>query len=482
MVSIAISLIGMGAASPREASELRLRLERTVEVSRIPPGSLGASVVRIDANAPPEEVFSHRGAAKMTPASNIKLLTTAAILDRLGPDFRLATILRTDGPITAGVLDGDLVVVGRGDPGISGRFDPEADPLSIFRDWARALHERGVREVRGSIVVDDSYFDRRYRSTTWPPSGSERWYQAPVSALSFEDNCVGVRVRPTKPGSPASVTLVPPNSFFRIDNGVRTVGRGKNRAGFSISRPAGAGVIRVRGVVAVGSGPDLTFVTVEDPPLWFGGVLKDVLRSEGIHVRGLVRKADSDSAARGVEVARHETPLAKALAVCNKRSQNFFAESFVKILGRERRGEGSWAAGLAEVAEAVEPLGLPRGSYVMEDGSGISRGSLMSASQFTTLLASMRRHPLAATYLESLCASGEEGCAFGRRLRGNGSARENAWAKTGTINGVRSLSGYVRTATGRFYAWSLIVNSPMPAEGVIRRFQDDVVSAILDLG
>jgi len=460
---------------------LEQRLDRIVSASGIPKSSLGISVVRVNGGETP--VYGHRSKEPMIPASNTKLLTTAAILDRLGPDFPLATAFRADGNVEKGTLRGDLVVVGHGDPGISGRFDPNADPLAIFAGWARALRAKGIGRVEGDLVLDDRYFDREFVNSKWPPAGSEHWYQAPVSALSFEDNCIGIRVRPAAAGRPGTVSLVPSTKTFRIENHVTTVPAGqRNRARFSVSRPRGSVTIVVGGTVAMGTAPEIVFVTVDDPPLFFGGVLREVLSAEGIEVTGEVRMAaePAPAADRGMEVERHITPLRLAVEVCNKRSQNFFAESFVKILGRERRQDGGWTAGLAEIEEALVPFGLNKGSYVLEDGSGISRGNRISAAQFTTLLAGFQRHRLASLYLGSLCAAGEEGCGFGRRLRRNGNARNNVFAKTGSIAGARTLSGYVRGKNGTLFAYSILVNSPLPNEASVNRLQDAILAALVD--
>lgn len=477
-------LLPPAAAAPPEGLEvepLRERIAAIVASSPVPPGSLGLHVVRVD-GAGEAEVFAHRADAAMTPASNLKLLTTAAVVDRLDLDRTLVTVVRADGEIRDRQLLGDLVVVGGGDPGISGRFEPDGDPRAILRRWARAVAARGIRSVTGSLVLDDTLFDRQLRSPTWPPAGSRFWYQAPVSALVYEDGCVGVRVTPGRAGRKARLELVPPTKAYRISGSVKTVGgRKARRAAMRADRERGSRVIRLSGTVAAGTKPDIAWLTVDDPTLWLGEVFREVLREEGIAVAGpiVVSPRPRDG---GVEVARHETTLRDAVAVCNKRSQNLFAEILVKFLGAERRGEGTWEAGLAEVADAVAPLGLPPGSYRMEDGSGISRGSLLAPNQLTRLLVSMRRHPKADDFLASMCASGEEGCGFGRRLAGDGRARENVWAKTGSIAGVRALSGYTRTASGTFYAWSLLVNAPLPSEGEIRRLQDDVVTALLDGG
>jgi D-alanyl-D-alanine carboxypeptidase/D-alanyl-D-alanine-endopeptidase (penicillin-binding protein 4) len=462
------------------------RLEGTIRRNRIRPEALGLSVVRIDGPSA-RPVFSHRGSTSMSPASNLKLFSTAAALDRLGPDFLLSAELRAEGTILGGTLSGDLIVVGRGDPGISGRFEPDADPLATFRRWAKAMREKGIGKVAGGLVLDDGWLDREWRSPSWPPAGTSFWYQAPISALPFEDDCVGIRIRPTRPGRPAEITLIPETGAFVVENRTKTVGppkrkRRRVKIGLTAERERGSNVIRIGGTIRSGAPSDLFFLTVDDPPAWFGAALAETLAAEGIEISGPIRMAGKSMESAGVPIARHETSLARAISVCNKRSQNLFAETLLKSLGREKRQEGSWRAGLAEVEDFLDEAGIPRGSHLLLDGSGISRGSRVTAEQITALLDFMSRHRFSEVFRDSLCVAGEEGCAFGRRLRGNGFARENVWAKTGSILGVRALSGYVRTASGGIYAYSILLNAPLPSEAKARRFQDAVLTAILDAG
>jgi D-alanyl-D-alanine carboxypeptidase/D-alanyl-D-alanine-endopeptidase (penicillin-binding protein 4) len=450
-------------------------LERAVgaEVARTLKDAtkMGVHIVELDTG---ETAYAYSPDEPRVIASNTKLFTTAAALDALGPGYFFETRLLMRGDLKGEVLQGDLGVVGAGDPLISGR-DFDGDPYGAFRPWARALREKGIRKVTGSLYLAHGLFKGPQIHPDWPRDQLTQWYEAPVDALSFSDNCILVRVSPgASAGKPARVETVPPVPLFRVDNTATTASKGRgsliiNRAGTLIS---------VRGSIRQGSGPFETWVTVPDPVLYFGSALKDALAQEGVEVEGHLHPVERLPGDIWERVALHRSDLLSAIRVTNKRSQNFFAESLAKKLGAGRCGMGSWEEGIRAVSEFLVSIGIPRGSFTMADGSGMSRQNRFAPRHLTTLLRFMFFHPLGQEFAQSLPYSGEDLGSWKRRLA-IPPYRGNVFAKTGTLSGVSTLSGYAKAVSGKSYAFSILINN---SRGDARGAQDRILMALIDNG
>ncbi|HEV2846357.1 MAG TPA: D-alanyl-D-alanine carboxypeptidase/D-alanyl-D-alanine-endopeptidase, partial [Thermoanaerobaculia bacterium] len=444
-----------------------------VEVARAVQlnGALGVHVVEIDTG---ETVYAHNADELLVLASNQKLLTTAAALDALGPGYFFETRLVFRGRTTGEVMDGDLGVVGSGDPQISGR-EYGGDPFGAFRPWAAALRERGVRRITGDLYLAHGLFESLKVHPDWPADQLTEWYEAPVSALSFSDNCILVRVSPGKAGGAAVVETVPAVPLFRIEN--RAVTSGK-RQGARIYVSRTEDVLTVRGSIDAGSGPFETWVTVPDPVRYFGAGLRAALAEEGIVVEGALRPVERLPGAVWERVAVHRSDLVTAVRTTNKRSQNFYAESLLKALAAERCGRGSWREGARALGEFVESIGVPRSAFQFADGSGMSRQNRITARALTTLLRHMFFHPAASEFAQSLPYAGENMGSWKRRMAAP-PYRGNVFAKTGTLNGVSALSGYAKAASGKSYAFSIVLNK---TRGDSHGTQDRIVMALIDNG
>lgn len=412
-------------------------------------------------------------------ASNTKLATTAAALDAFGPGTLYETKVLTRGTIADGTLLGDLAVVGSGDPNISGRFS-EGDPYAVFRPWGRALAALGVRRVAGDLLLVNGIFAQPRVHPDWPRDQLTTWYEAPVDGLSFSDNCVLVRVTPgAKPGDPARAETVPKLPYFKIRNSARTTDD-KRQSHLFVGRQGDSDEIVVGGSIWARSGPAEEWVAVVDPVAYFGAALRAALAEEGVEVVGTPREVHGLPEGEWQSVAEHRSDLALTIEVTNKRSQNFYAETLVKTLGLRLAGEGSWARGVAKVGEFLLGLGLPVGSFELVDGSGLARGNRMTARGMTILLEKMYRHRFSREFLLSLPWSGEPGLSWKRRLA-EVPYRGNVFAKTGTISGVSTLSGYAKAKSGKVYAFSILCNQ-IRGLGEAHRAQDAVVRAIVDAG
>ncbi|MEM8960247.1 MAG: D-alanyl-D-alanine carboxypeptidase/D-alanyl-D-alanine-endopeptidase [Acidobacteriota bacterium] len=435
---------------------------------------VGVHVVAVDSA---QTAYSYRADTRHIIASNTKLLTSAAALDRLGPGFFFETQILAEGRMVDGRLDGDLAVVGSGDPTFSGRRWLD-DPLNVFRDWARKLRAKGLRVVSGDLVLDHGVFDDELVHPDWPTNQLDRWYEAPVDALSFSDNCILVRVRPTRTGRAATVELVPEVPGFRVEGQVETVARGRGQRFVRIGRSA-PGVLTVGGQIPIGDPPSEKWVAVYEPVEYFGRALVDVLASEGLVIEGELKPVRSLPHAAWRRVLIERTDLVTVLEVVNRRSQNFYAEAVLKGLAAALCRRGTWAEGLGIVSDFLDGIGMSNG-WRMSDGSGMSRNNLFTPRQLTHLLEVMYRHPHGRVFMRTLAASGVEDQSLEKRLN-EPPYLGNVLAKTGTLSGVSTLSGYAKARSGRLYAFSILTNKSRSAWRS-RRAQDQIVRAIIDHG
>ncbi len=430
----------------------------------------------------------------MVPASTMKLVVTGACFDRYGPDWRFKTYV---GRIPSAVkgCKYDLAVIGGGDPNISGRFFGD-DTLGPFKRWAQVLKDKGVTAL-GRIVLDDSLFDDVVQNPHWPADQLADWYEAPVSALLLNDGCINVHVAAGKAGEAARVTLDPPCSSVTVDGTILTVAD-KAGAAFSIERvpeaAAGAAMrLKVGGKFWIGAPESVEFRAVVNPTMFFGAVLADAFRAEGISVTGPVaveHLCDKDGKAREDFTCdvKHVTRLDMSVAVANKRSQSVYAECMMKLLGAYGASgnidtelpprQGSWASGAAETLKWMKERGIPTDDCVIDDGSGNSKQDRLTALTITELLAVMyARHGDA--FAETLSVAGQDG-SLAKRMKGT-AAEGHVFGKTGYVLGTSALSGYIHTKTGRMIAFSCLMNDvPWGELWKARQAQDRLCERLMD--
>jgi len=471
---LTIPLGDLHAASPGDGEGARRRLRLALEAAVAGAGSAGARAgLCVVALPKGQALFSQNSHQQYIVASNTKLVTTAAALALLGPGYKFRTTVRAHGPIRRGVLQGGLVIRGSGDPSLSGRFF-DGRPLTIPRQWAYAVRAAGISEVQGDIVADDRAFDREHTHPDWPAGQLAYWYCAETGALSFNDNCVDIAIRPApRAGEPVALSLSPPTSYVRLVNRCITK---PGKPDVSLYRQAGSNVITVRGSYPVRAKPVAKSATIHQPALFLATVFKEQLAATGIRVTGRARLADDDErlSPRGKLVATTTSGLGAAIRITNRRSQNFYAEQILKTLGRENQSSGSFAGGVSAVEEFLASLGIPRGSYQMADGSGLSRNDRFTPAQMITVLQHMYRHRHGELFVVSLPAYGEDAAAGRRGPR----PRVTVRAKTGTLRGVRCLSGYVLGAGGRSVAFAILSNGG--GGGRLRRLRTEAVQALVE--
>lgn len=474
VVALAAAASDVGA---REEGDLQRALTVAAESARRVAPALGVHVLDL---ATGETVFGREPDRPRIVASNTKLVTAAAALSRLGPGHLLETAVLARGEVDGETLHGDLAVVGGGDPLISGRRT-DGDSLALFRGWGEALRARGIRRVAGDLLLVHGVFDEHRVHPDWPRDQLDAWYEAPVAALSFEDNCVLVRVLPgPRPGAPAVVEVLPDVGAVTVRaEAVTVAGRPRRRA--TIHRSPGSDVVVVRGEVSAAERPLEAWITVEDPLAYFDAALRAGLAQAGVEVEGETSRSPGLEETGWERLFVHRSDLLSVLDVMNQRSQNLFAESVFKLLGRVLCGEGSWPAGRSAVEEFLrDDLGLTEGSFSLADGSGLSRENRFTPRQMTRLLAYMYEHRWGREFLRSLPYSGQAELRWERRLAEE-PYRHNVFAKTGGLRAVSTLSGYAKARSGRLYAFSILCNETRSNYDAMRA-QDAIVRALVDHG
>lgn len=392
-----------------------------------------------------------------TLASNTKVLTCAAALDRLGPDYKFTTslhLLRRDGGAT-------LYVTGNGDPNLSGRFF-DGDPTAVFKRWAEALRKLGIEKVDGVVLVNEG-FDDETLCPGWQKYDPWWWWMAPFGTFSLNDNCIDFNIEAGPVAQAARIAIVPDTKYVTIHNKTTTV-KGAPKKPWGFTRKTGTNEITFTGELAAGAKPPTNWVTIHDPYRFFGTVLLETLAAGGIATGGKVEIA-AKREENLVLLATHETDLATTLQVCLTVSQNFYAEMILRALGRERKGIGSRANGLQVVREFLKEVGIAQ--YEQSDGSGLSRENRMSPRDMTKLFRHIRGHKHAKVFTDALAVNGGETGTLKKRMK---DFAGRVHAKTGHIKGVANLSGYLRTARDGTLIFSILVNDWN--DGNPDRFQD----------
>ncbi|MBA3894173.1 MAG: D-alanyl-D-alanine carboxypeptidase/D-alanyl-D-alanine-endopeptidase [Gemmatimonadales bacterium] len=426
-----------------------------------------------------------------TPASNAKLVVTAVAAALLPPDFTVRTSLYAAGPVVGGVLRGDLVLYGRGDPTFSRRcyatdsLLPKAcdrDPFARLRLLTDTLKARGIRQVAGDLVGDGSYFEPASLHPGWELFDLSWWYAAPVAALAFNDNSLDFVWQPgAAVGAPALISMWPDLGDVAFENRTVTVpAGGETDIGDRFFRQPGTAQVWAEGTVALDRPARTESFAVADPNLFAARALRQALADAGIAVTGTTRSTTDSAAYAG---ARARAPLAETTSrplrdwifpILNT-SQNLFAEMLVKQLGKRFGGGGSWREGLAvERRFLIDSVRIDSTEFLLSDGSGLSSANLMSPHAFTRLLRYIRAHPRFSTFAPGLPRSGGTG-NLRTRFAGTPVAGR-VHAKTGSIAGVNTLAGYIERPGSPPLTFSIELNHhAQPSRAVLAAIDSVVV-------
>ena len=422
---------------------------------------------RMDSLKTGETIYSKNADKLVMPASNMKIVTMSVAAEKLGWDFTYETRLEAVGNITDGILHGDLIVVGGGDPTI---LSNDGGPAPLFAEWAAALRQAGIKRVNGRILGDDSFFDDDTLGMGWSWDDLVFGYGAPIGGLSYNENQVVVRITPgAKAGDLANVDVSPAGHGLAVTNRVVTQAvpadapaGTRPRASVNYDRLFGQNALTIRGTIPIGANPSVQTVAVDNPTQFFVDSLKLGLFAEGILVRDGAFDLDTATTppaagTRRLIAKRTSSPLSVIGPYFMKASQNYIAETLFKTLGKVVKGTGSAEAGRTVVKDTIVSWGVPADAIVMEDGSGLSRYNYVTGNTIVTLLTRMwKNDALRGPFAASLPVAAHDG-TLSNRMR-------NTWldahvqAKTGTIANVRSLSGYLETKSGERIVFSIIGN------------------------
>jgi len=486
------------SATTRTLAELQARISQVLSKQEFAPATIGVKVTSLQTG---RVLFEENANKLLRPASNMKLYTVAAGLDRLSPDFRFVTSVyapaRPDGN---GVIRGDLTIYGRGDPSIAARFN-SGNYLKGIDDLAARIAAAGVKRVEGDLVGDESYFTGPQYGSGWEWEDLQWYYGAEVSALTVNDNALDLFVKPgAQVGAPALITTGPPDPLLRIVNKVVTGARGSKRE-LNAYRALGGDQLEITGSIALDDKGYTGGIGISRPALLFGYLLRASLSQHGVTVRGATRTIDARPAA-GFVVQPVNTPLGNAgsarieiasmqsvpfsvvAAQTLKPSQNLYTEIILRTLGTvvppavntpniDRTSESD---GLEVVKTFLREAGINPSSLVLSDGSGLSRNDMITAEATIQLLTYMHRHRYASVFRDALPIAGVDG-TLRNRFKGT-PAENNLRAKTGTLSSANSLSGYVRDAAGEELAFSIMVNN-YPQDADVRATCIEPIAVLL---
>ena len=414
-------------------------------------------------------VASRDGYRCLAPASTLKLLTTATALRVLGPGYYVSTDLAYTGTIDQGILKGDILLMGNGDPSLgSGRFEPASEPEAVLKRWTAKVQAAGIRKVQGRVLVSAVAFAEPSIPDGWQNQDLANYFGAPVCGVNWRENLYRIPFRTGAPGTPAKPgSPVPDQQELHITSQVKAGPEGSPDLAYIYNGPDG----QQRLVVGTLPPYKTTYAikgAVADPALGLARELEHALSVAGVDISGAatsvhVWSAEADKALFGLKNARilldslPSPTVAELCAKTNIYSLNLYAEALLRWVGQHQKNEASTSAGTEAVAEYWISKGLDTEGLFVADGSGLSLTNGITPFHFTDLLAAMGDStPAGKAFISSLAVMGRTGtlAEMGKGTKAEGRLR----AKSGTLTRVLCYSGYTTTRTGEPVAFSLMVN------------------------
>ncbi len=394
----------------------------------------------------------------IVPASNQKLFTTAAILDGLGSDYRFTTDIYGEGILEDSVWIGNLIFKGVGDPSISG-FMYDGNRYHVFSKFLRQLRELGIREIKGSLVADISYFDDQIYPKGWDWDDLSFYYGVEISPLSFNNNAVDlVVVADGEVGDRPSISWFPKNSTVPNFVNYQTITEEGTEYDEYYRRDLGNNRIVLGSKLPKGYIEEES-LSIDGAPMFFLQSFGQFLSDSGIEVRSYLVQNPTLGLDRMDVIASHDSKgLDELIEWANKESDNFYTEMLLKTLDAEKSGNpGSTEYGIKEVRNFLGRMEIDTTYVIMKDGSGMASGNFTKTSILSEFLVKMKNHPEFQAFLNSMSIAGVDG-TIGHRMRGT-SLQNNFKGKSGYVGGVRTLSGYVTTSSGRELIVSMAANN-----------------------
>jgi len=412
-----------------------------------------------------DTVYNHNAGELMIPASNMKIITTAAALKYLGPDYEYKT--------KVGLCDDSLVIIGSGDPLLG---DEKTDAKygrekgCIFKDIAQLLKRKGIDTIN-DIVIDSSVFDDQRTHPSWPRKDLNKWYACEVGGLNFNDNCIAIHTKNN--GGKVEVFIEPQTAFIKFDNQVKPISKGTSAVGTYRNQEANKIVVYGRCKERVGPFD----VAIERPAAFFGFLLYENLAKAGIRTRGQLVEKTLDDYSNFRLLTQYSTSLADCLARSNKNSLGLAAEAMLKTIAandNSDRKNGSWDRGRELISEYLLGLGIDKSQFYIDDGSGLSRQNELSAYAITKVLLNIYNSDNWELYKDTLAVGGVDGTIA--RYFKEEKYKGKISGKTGYINKVKTFSGLCITEEGD-YIFSILANN---TKGHTRGVINDIAKAIFD--
>jgi len=453
------------AVSKKAVARFAARAESLLGTAPASKGEWGLLIADAETG---ETLFEQNADKYFVPASNMKLFTTALALAKLGPDYRFHTTLETRGTISsAGVLDGDVMLIGRGDPNLSNRKFPyelkeefDGPPEKALVELADALVARGVKEISGDVIGDDSYFPRERYPNGWEIDDMVWEYGAAISAIVVDDNTVVLTLTPgEQAGNPVQAAVTPATPDFMVENDV-TTSAADVKSDLTLTREPGSNLVVVKGSLPARSTPRKLILAIEEPAQHAAATLKRLLEERGVKVAGIARArhASGEQGGDPVVLAEHvSVPLGDALKLVNKVSQNLHTEMLLRTVARQG---ATWTTPdeLMKIpADFYATAGIAPGDVIQTDASGLSRHDLVTPRAIVTLLSFAQKQSWFGPYYASLPVAGVDGTLEDRMK--NTPAAGRIHAKTGSVEHVRTLSGFAETPSGRRLIFSFLSNN-----------------------
>jgi D-alanyl-D-alanine carboxypeptidase/D-alanyl-D-alanine-endopeptidase (penicillin-binding protein 4) len=457
------------SASPPASSSLRFAKKVDALLGKEPASKGEWGLLIADAETG-ETLYEQNAAKYFVPASNLKLFSTALALEKLGPDFRFRTTLESNGVLTPeGELTADLVLVGRGDPNLSNRKFPfnlkeefDGPPEKILAELADKLVAKGLKSMSGDVVGDDSYFPRERYPNGWEIDDMVWEYGAAISALVVNDNTVTVTLTPGLEAVEAVQAAVSPQTpDFTVDNRVVT-SAASVKPDLTLTREPGAHLVVVTGTLPALSAPRKLVLAIEEPALHAATLLKALLQERGVRIDGGVRARHEaiagDGAIPPTVLAEHvSVPLRDSVKLVNKISQNLHTEVLLRAAMRQTATWSSPDELMKFAGDFYGKAEIAPDDVIQTDGSGLSRHDLVTPRAVVALLRYAQAQPWFGAYFASLPVAGIDGTLEDRMK--NTSAAGRVHAKTGSVEHVRTMSGFADTAGGRRLIFSFLSNN-----------------------
>jgi len=457
-----------GAVCAQQAAPDLDGLRRTLaSVVTAPPGNSVAGVMVVDVNTG-AEVYASNADTPLNPASNAKVVTAACALKKLGPEFTFVTSLH--GRREGGTVKGAIYLKGHADPTLA---------TADLWEMARELEAAGIKRVEGSVTIDDTYFDGQNMPFAFDQQPDEdNKFRSPVGAASLNQNAIALTIRPGETAMVKARVAADPPGYAVLQNDTLTMGQGAHNPRISAVPFEDRTRVRVWGQVPLGSRPVTYYRRIDNPSLFTGYGLKAILEAAGISVGGDVRVG---ALPPGTPLlAEHRSlPLSSVLWETGKMSNNYVTETIFKVMGADGgAGPGTWEASMEAAAGILERWGIPRGTYTFRNGSGLFDANRFSARHLVQVLRSAYLDAeIRPEFVTQLATGGVDG-TIGSRYRDK-ATRRHVRAKTGTLDDVSTLSGYVFDAEGRNpIAFSILVNKASGYVSAARGFQEKIVTAI----